>query len=101
MQVLLEPITGGVRATTLAFGEKITADGVNDVEALSRLEAAFVGRLPQGARLIEWQGPGARPWMKFAGALEDEPLFDDWQESIRAYREEMDAKERVAERDAA
>ena len=88
MQVLLERIPTGVRATTDALGERISAEGADDAEALHRLEVAFTQFLPEGARLVEWPAPNAdeRPWMKFAGALKDEPLFDDWQESIRRYR---------------
>ena len=70
MQVLLERIPAGVRATTDALGERISAEGADDAEALRHLEAAFARSLPEGARLVEWPAPHAdeRPWIS---------VFDD------------------------
>ncbi len=31
------------------------------------------------------------PWLKFAGVFRDNPLFEDMQTEIAAYRQELDA----------
>jgi hypothetical protein len=77
----------------------LTADGLTEAEALSRLQELIHDRLDWGGRLFILEAPetteAERPWMQFAGDLKEEPLFDVWQEAIRDYRRQIDEAERT------
>ena len=97
MQVLVETTENGVRATAL-LPWKVVAEGATESLALAELRAEFARKLPRGARVVELVEPMAEgnPWMRFAGDMKDDPLYDSWQESIEAYRaQQEDSDEEV------
>ncbi len=63
-------------------------------EALRRLRATLLERLSEVEVVpVEIELPqSAHPWMKFAGMYRDDPMFDEVQEEIAAYRRELDAE---------
>ena len=98
MQVLIETIQDGVRATAL-LPWKVVAEGATESLALAELRAEFARKIPAGARVVELTEPtssSGNPWMAFAGDMKDDPLYDSWQESIAEYRQQQaDSEEEV------
>ena len=90
MQVQIETIEEGVRATAL-LPWKVVAEGATESLALAELRAEFARKIPAGARVVELTETtdAANPWMKFAGDMKDDPLYDAWQESIAQYRHQQ------------
>ena len=86
--VLVEPMNGkGFHAT--AFG--ITAEGATREEALARLKDQVQARLSRGAEVVALEvTPEEHPLMKFAGMFKDDLIFDEWQQAIAEYRDEID-----------
>jgi hypothetical protein len=87
-----KPESGFRAISSLPFA--LTADGLTEAEALSRLQELIHDRLDRGGRFVTLEAPEAteaeRPWMRFAGDLKEEPQFDVWQEAIQEYRRERD-----------
>jgi hypothetical protein len=63
------------------------AEGATRAEAIARLKSLILDRLSDGAELIslELESP-EHPLASVPGWSEDDPLFDEWQEAIEAYR---------------
>jgi hypothetical protein len=92
--VWIEPIPeSGFRATS-GLPLALTADGSTEAEALFRLRKLLQDRLGRGGRLVSLEAPEIAerepPYMRFAGDLKEEPLFDAWQEAIREHRQQVD-----------
>ena len=90
MQVLIETIQNGVRATAL-LPWKVVAEGATESLALAELRAEFARKIPAGARgvgLTEPTSSSENPWIAFSGDMKDDPLYDAWQESIAEYRQQ-------------
>jgi hypothetical protein len=88
--VLIEPVAGnGYRAKT---GEPLAlaAEGATADEAIRTLQGLIAQRLAHGARIVSVTVPEEHPWLRFAGTLKDDPLFDEWQQAIAERRREMD-----------
>lgn len=97
--VWIEPKPGsGFRATS-SMPFPLTAEGVTEAEALSRLQELIRDRVERGGRLVSLEASQAMhtefPWMQFAGDLKDEPLFEEWQEAIRENRRQIDEAEQT------
>jgi len=90
--VLIEPIAkDGFRATGgLSF--EITADGATRQEALRRLRTEIGRRMSSGAIvvLLELTPAQENPWAQGAGMFQENPLFDEWQQAISDYRQQVD-----------
>ena len=89
--VLIEPVAGnGYRARG---GEPLalTADGATPAEALARLRQLLQERLQGGSRLVSLDlSSEENPWRNMAGMFQDDPLFDDWQQAIADYRQQVE-----------
>ena len=91
MQVLLEPIKGGIRASS-GSPLSIAVEAVNEAEAISKLQAAVTERLEQGSRLVDVPLPvEGNPWLRYAGTLPNDELTAQWIEAMAEYRRERDA----------
>lgn len=66
----------------------LNADGKTSEEAMVNLRARIESELASGKQVavLEVPLPTDNPWVRFAGHLKDEPLFDEWQEAIAEYR---------------
>jgi len=91
INVLVEPLNGeGFRATGSAPFD-IVADGSTREEALAHLTDKLMARMSGGAEVVALEvGVPENPWLKMAGMYKDDPLFDDWQEAIREYRDRIE-----------
>ena len=97
MEVLLEPIAGGFRAST-GKPLDITVEGNTAGEVLDSLRFLVARRLQGGGKIVEIDIPDTEthpenPWLASAGVFKDDPLFDEWQANIAEYRRERDAEE--------
>jgi predicted RNase H-like HicB family nuclease len=93
--VLIEPnANDGFRATGGPPFE-VTAQGTTREEALARLREAIDQRMTQGTVVVplEIDTVEENPWAAVAGMFREEPLFDEWQEAIDAYRRKVDEDE--------
>ena len=87
MQVVLEPIEKGWRASTGAPLEA-SAEAATDDEAVDALLQEVARRLKMGVRVIEvaTETLANDPLRRFAGDLKDDPLATAWEAEVRAYR---------------
>jgi predicted RNase H-like HicB family nuclease len=70
----------------------IIVEGDSEEEVLRKAQADLQSLLV-GGRIIQLEletEPEAHPWQRFAGMFADNPDWDAFQESMRAYREELD-----------
>src|SRR4051794_9987232 len=89
--VLIEKVPGnGFRATG---GEPLSlcAEGPTRDEAISRLEGLIAHRLASGAELIGLDvQPAKQNLLSVPGWSDDDPIFDEWQQSIKEYRRQVE-----------
>lgn len=70
----------------------IMVEGDSEEEVLRKAQADLQSLLV-GGRIIQLEletEPEAHPWQRFAGMFADDPDWDTFQESMQAYREELD-----------
>ena len=91
--ILEDRESDGFTATILGW-PGCTATGATREEVLARLRRILRDRLSKAEIVpLEVDAPEeAHPWAKFAGMFQDDPLFDQVVEDIRAYRREIDAE---------
>ena len=89
--VLIEKVPGnGYRARG---GEPLPlcAEGTTREEAFARLKSLITDRLALGVELVglDLEDRG-EPLAPLPGWSEDDPLLDEWQEAVEAYRRQVD-----------
>jgi predicted RNase H-like HicB family nuclease len=88
--VLIEPLeTNGYRATT-GLPLVVSAEGATREEALLHVQEALQTRLSEGAEIAPLEVPLQHPLARFAGMFKDNPLFDEWQQAIADYRQQVE-----------
>ncbi|MBI3951537.1 MAG: type II toxin-antitoxin system HicB family antitoxin [Acidobacteria bacterium] len=71
---------------------EIVVEGDTEEEALMKAQADLKSLL-MGGRIVPLDldvRPDEHPWRQFAGIFADDPDWDEFQESIQQYREEID-----------
>ena len=71
---------------------EIMVEGETEEEVLVKAQADLKSLLVSG-RIVQLDlevKPDDHPWLKFAGMFADDPDWDEFQESIHQYREEID-----------
>lgn len=71
-------------------GLGLTAEGATRDEAVQRLREAVEKRLAAGAELICLKVPANNPVLRAAGIFKDDPLFEEWQQAIAEYRDQVE-----------
>lgn len=98
ISVLLEPVPGlGYRATG---GEPFAmmAEGATREDALQALRNLIEGKVSAGAEIVTLDVPVAEhPWLRFAGMFRDDPLVEEWKETMAELRRQADEVELDAE----
>ena len=90
--VIIEPLSEhGYRATSSA-PLVLTAEAATADDALAQLRQLVLDRLKGGTRLVTLDVPWEDPAARYAGSLRDNPLFDEWVEAMREYREKVDSE---------
>lgn len=70
----------------------IVVEGDSEEEVLRKAQSDLQSLLV-GGRIIQLEletQPEVHPWQRFAGMFADDPDWDAFQESMQAYREELD-----------
>jgi hypothetical protein len=94
--VLTEPVEGGFRA---ASGPPLEAEVIAESrdEAKKRLLELLSNRINHGVEVDTLELPlsrvnSNRSLAKFVGDMKSDPLYEPWQDAIKAFREERDAQ---------
>ena len=91
ISVLIEPVPGdGYRAKG---GEPfaLTAEGATRDEALQKLRTLIEGKVAAGAEVVTLDVPVAEhPWLPFAGMFRDDPLVEEWKETMAELTRQAD-----------
>lgn len=89
--VLIEPLpNNGYRAST-GLPLPVSAEGPTREQALSNLQQVLASRLSAGMEIASLEVPAAEhPLARFAGMFKDNPLFDEWQQAIADYRQQVE-----------
>lgn len=96
IQILVEPVAENrYRATNGALS--LSAEGQTPEQAAENLKQLLAQRIAAGARVmtVTVGAPGHR-LLAQAGMYKDDPLFDEWQQAIRDYRNERENDPDVA-----
>lgn len=96
VEVLIEQLSSGDYSATLLGWPDTSARGTTEDEAVARLRQLAQERLQRGkiVTLDLASDEDANPWLSFAARFKDNPLLDDVNEAIAAYRRELDAADR-------
>jgi predicted RNase H-like HicB family nuclease len=95
MQILIEPIPLGYRASALTLADAVTTGKTKD-EALALMKALLTKRFTKGVEIVELEIAADKdnqsneennPYLKIAGVFKDDPTFDDWIQEIQNARE--------------
>jgi hypothetical protein len=91
ISVLIEPVPGhGYRAKG---GEPfaMTAEGATRNDALQNLRRLIEGKVAAGAEIVTLDVPvDEHPWLPFAGMFRDDPLVQEWKETMAELRRQAD-----------
>jgi hypothetical protein len=88
--VLVERVKGNGYRARGAEPFALSAKGSTREEALAKLEAKIQSRLKNGAEIVGLEIGRQHLLGQYAGMFKDDPLFDDWQKAIAAYRRQVD-----------
>jgi hypothetical protein len=95
--VLIQPQAENTyRATVLGWPE-LSVVGDSEQTVIERIKQAIRAQLLQSkivrvevGQAIAQSSAAEHPWLRFLGAWEDDPTFDDLAARIEAYRRELD-----------
>jgi predicted RNase H-like HicB family nuclease len=99
--VAIEPTKmGGFRAQSVS-PLAVVAEGSTREEAVSKVQAELNRQLQEGKEvvMVEVGTAAENPWLKMAGRLKDDPLFDEWRAEVEAYRRQCDVEAGVEYRE--
>lgn len=94
-QIFVQPQPqNGYQAIVLGLADCM-AEGHTEDEAVGSVKAALRQRLAQGKVItVELENESTEnPWLKLAGKYQDDPLWDDFQANMSAYRQELNEAE--------
>jgi hypothetical protein len=98
LSVLIEPVPGhGYRAKG---GEPfaVTAEGATRDDALQKLREIIEGKVAAGAEIVTLDVPfPEHPWLPFAGMYRDDPLVEEWKQTMAELRRQDDEADRNQE----
>jgi predicted RNase H-like HicB family nuclease len=81
---------GGFRAESVS-PFTVVAEGSTREEAVSKVQAELNQQIESGSVvLVEVGAKTENPWLKMAGRLKDDPLFDEWRAAVEEYRRQCD-----------
>lgn len=74
----------------------LSAEGATREEVMAKLQAQLQARLQAGAALVSLEVPGpSHPLARFVGMFKDDPLMNEWKESMADYRRTIDEDTRA------
>jgi len=90
--IAIEPIGDGqFRAHSFPPFTAAAEGGTRD-EAVLKVQAELAKQVDEGKEvvIVEVGTNAENPWLKMAGRLKDNPLFDEWRAEVEAYRRQCD-----------
>jgi hypothetical protein len=95
--VVIEPIGDGQFRAQSFPPFPAVADGSTRDEAVSKVQAEVNKQVEQGKQvvMVEVAAKEENPWLAMAGWLKDDPLYDEWQAEMKAYRKQCDIEEGI------
>src|SRR5262245_29093501 len=89
--VLIEPIPGHGFLARGGEPFAMTAEGATRNDALQKLRALIDERVSAGAELVSLDVPVTEhPWLPFAGMFQDDPLVEEWKQTMAELRRQAD-----------
>ena len=89
--ILIEPVSGNGFRSSGGESFALSAEGATRDEVIAKLREQLHARLQGGSELISLEMPEIEhPLKPFAGMFANDPLFEDWQQSIREYRKQVE-----------
>ena len=90
--VHVEPIAGNGYRARGGQPLPLAAEGPTREAALANLRAQLQARLRNGAEIVSLQlTPAPHPLAEFVGMFKDDPLCEEWKQSMAEYRRQVDA----------
>jgi hypothetical protein len=70
------------------------AEGTTKEEAVSKVRDELHKQIEEGKDvvMVEVETKAENPWLKIAGRMKDDPLFDEWRAEVEAYRRQCDVE---------
>lgn len=92
IQVLIEPVPGqGYRAIGGEEPFALIAEGPTRDEAIRNLRSLIESKVSAGDEVVTLDIPvAAHPWLPFAGMFRDDPLVEEWKQTMAERRSRAD-----------
>jgi hypothetical protein len=96
LPVVIEPIGRNLFRAQCPAPFSLCGEGTTSAEALASLRKEIQKSVVEGKEFASVEVPEQagsseeNPWLKMAGMYKDDPMFDEWQAEIQAYRRERD-----------
>ena len=96
--VVIEPIGDGQFRAQTFLPLTAVATGWTSDEALSNLRNEVQKEVESGRQMVmlDIDLKEENPLMRIAGSLKNNPLFDEWQEAMREFRQQRDIEDDLA-----
>jgi hypothetical protein len=93
-QVLIEPVPGQGHRATGGEPFALVAEGPTRDEAIRNLRSLIESKVSAGAEFVTLDIPVAgHPWLPFAGMFRDDPLVEEWKQTMAERRRQADDDE--------
>lgn len=78
------------------FSDKLlVAEGATREDALRKLRSLIESKVSAGAEIVTLDIPVAgHPWLPFAGMFRDDPLVEEWKQTMAELRHQGDGDDR-------
>jgi predicted RNase H-like HicB family nuclease len=91
LPVLVEPIAENRFRAKGGEPFALTAEGATRADALQNLQRMIETHLAGGAEVVSLEIPTLdNPWRQMQGIFKDDPWFDEWQQAIAEYRQQVE-----------
>src|SRR5438034_658206 len=91
--ILTEPKPGGGFRAISSGPLPLETEGKTRESARNKLKDLIQKRLEAGVQIETIEVAESDPWLRYAGDLKDDPLYDEWQDEIKRYRAKRDAED--------
>jgi hypothetical protein len=89
--IFIEPVAGNGYRSRGGEQFSLTAEGATREEVLAKLKEQLQARLRDGTELVSLEvPPSAHPLAQYIGMFKDDPLIDEWLQSVADYRKQVE-----------
>ena len=91
LTILLEPADEQKYRASTGSPLGMEAEGASREEALGKLREQIEHKIQSGVEILTLEvAASEHPWKRFAGTLQDDPLFEEWVQAMAQYRASLD-----------